>query len=88
MSGISDTSTLTPKSRPPRDQDTPGDTVNAGPEKLKDPCPEPSKFTKPGFIGAIEQRVGFSRFILYDIATAEPVASHTVEVPSSHPQPG
>ncbi|KAL2755977.1 hypothetical protein ACRALDRAFT_1033402 [Sodiomyces alcalophilus JCM 7366] len=51
--------------------------LDADPGHPEHSCHEPPKTTRPGFIGAIEQRSNLTRFVIYDIATAEPVASHT-----------
>ncbi|KAM0331546.1 hypothetical protein ACHAQA_003224 [Verticillium albo-atrum] len=43
---------------------------------------------KRGFIGAIDQGTTSTRFIIFSVATGEPVAKHQIEITNHHPHPG
>ncbi|KAG7126181.1 Glycerol kinase 3 like protein [Verticillium longisporum] len=61
------------------------ETVNGAADGLANGVEEPSK---RGFIGAIDQGTTSTRFIIFEVATGEPVAKHQLEIENHHPHPG
>ncbi|CRK30903.1 hypothetical protein BN1708_015872, partial [Verticillium longisporum] len=61
------------------------ETVNGAAGGLANGVEDPSK---RGFIGAIDQGTTSTRFIIFEVATGEPVAKHQLEIENHHPHPG
>ncbi|EEY21916.1 glycerol kinase [Verticillium alfalfae VaMs.102] len=61
------------------------ETVNGAASGLANGVEDASK---RGFIGAIDQGTTSTRFIIFEVATGEPVAKHQLEIENHHPHPG